>query len=145
MPRVRRADPAWNLVAVERQGICAEVLAPKSRLEILSQNLRLAAQLDLQIIFAHAMRELRRMNLRGKHIALHFAKRDRPFRQLAAGVKDRIIGILPALINKARSRLPRIFNEAVPIRIAKVGDPLQSRLDIRPDGSDRSDVPGPGD
>src|SRR5271157_973428 len=106
MARIRCPDPAWILAAVESQGKGAEILAPESRIEILSQDLRFAAQLDLQIILAHAMRELSCVRLRGKHIALHFTKRDRPARQCAVGVKDRIVGILPALIDQARSGLP---------------------------------------
>ena len=36
-----------------------------------------------------------------------------------------------------------IFNKAVPIGVAKCLDPLQSRLDIRPDLFDRRNVAGP--
>ena len=39
--------------------------------------------------------------------------------------------------------MPRIFDKAVSIRVAKRVDPLQTRLDIRPDRGDRFDVPGP--
>src|ERR1700730_19450582 len=109
MSRIRCPDPARTLISVERQGISSKILAPKSRLEFLLQRLRLAAQPGFEIILAPAMREFRGMCLGPEHIALHFAKRDRPFGQRAIGVKDRIIRILPALIYKARCVLPRIL------------------------------------
>jgi len=143
MTRIRCPDPAWILVPIERQGIGAKILAPKRRPEILLQTLRLAAQPDFEIILAHAMREFRGMRLGPEHVALHFAKRDRPFGQRAIGVENRIIRILPALIDKARRVLPRIFDKAVSIRVAERVDPLQSRVDIRPDRGDRFDIPGP--
>src|ERR1700730_9407764 len=124
MAGIRCPDPAWALVSIERQGIGAKTLAPKSRLEFLLQRLRLAAQPGFEIIFAHAMREFRGMRLGPEHVALHFAKRDRPFGQRATGVENRIIRILPALIDKARRVLPRIFDKAVSIRVAKRVDPL---------------------
>ena len=39
--------------------------------------------------------------------------------------------------------MPRIFDKTVSIRVAEGVDPLQSRLDIRPDRGDRFDIPGP--
>src|ERR1700730_2758167 len=127
MTRIRCADPAWMLVSIERQGKGPKILAPKSRLEFLLQRFRLAAQPGFEIILAQAMREFRGMRLVPEHIALHFAKRDRPFGQRAIGVKDRIIRILPALIDKAGPGLPRIFDKAVSIGVAERVDPLQSR------------------
>src|ERR1700730_15717937 len=137
MARIRCPDPAWTLISIERQGKGAKILAPKRRPEIRLQTLRLAAQPDFEIILAHAMRKFRGMRLGPEHIALHFAKRDRPFGECAIGMKDRIKRILPALIDKARGVLPRIFDKAVSIRVAERVDPLQSRLDIRPDRGDR--------
>src|ERR1700724_3211122 len=89
------------------------------------------------------MRKFRRLHLCGKYVTLHLTKGNWAARQGAVGMENRIVGIFPALIDKARSRLPRIFDKAVPIRIAKRVDPSQSCLDIRPDRVDRSEVSSP--
>jgi len=60
------------------------------------------------------MREFRGMRLCGKYIALDLTKRDRPTRQCTIGVKDGIVGVLPALIDETRFSLPRVFDKAVP-------------------------------
>src|SRR5664279_6193701 len=57
-------------------------------------------------------------------------------------MKDRIIRVFPTLVDEARVGLARIFDKAIAIRIAKIVDPQQSGLDIRPDRRDRSDIPG---
>src|ERR1700731_4637977 len=119
MARIGCADAARTLISIERQGIGAKILAPKSRLEFQLQRLRLAAQPGFEITLAHAMREFRGMRLGPEHIALHFAKSDRPFGQRAIGVENRITTTLPSLIKKARRLLPVNVDKAAFVRVAK--------------------------
>jgi hypothetical protein len=76
------------------------------------------------------MREFRGMRLCGKYIALDLTKRDRPTRQFAIGVKDRIAGVLPALIDETGFSLLSVFDRSMPIRITKCID-LESNDECR--------------
>src|ERR1700733_174422 len=95
---VRRADPARLLGAVERQRVAAKLVAPERILKTFGEPLRFGRQLLRQIDFAEAQGAARRQLLAGEHIALYFGKCDIALGQAAIGMKDRIIGILPALI-----------------------------------------------
>ena len=105
---------------------------------------RLAAQPGLAIVeLAQAMREFRRMRLGREHIALHFAKRDRPFGQRAIGVEDRIVANPSSLDWRGPSRFAAHIRQSRRRPLSpNVVDPVQRRLDVRPDRRDRFDVAG---
>jgi hypothetical protein len=72
------------------------------------------------------------MMLRGIDVPLHLTQGNWTISELAIGVKDRVAGILPALISQAGGTLPTVFDKPVMIGIAVGVDPLQRRDDIRP-------------
>jgi hypothetical protein len=88
-------------------------------------------------MLAHAAGEFCRLRLCGKYIALHLAERDWAARQASIGVKNRVIGILPALIDKTRPGLRPIFDKTVIVCVAKTIAPMQSCLDIWPNRGNR--------
>ena len=63
-------------------------------------------------------RAARRQLLGGVDVTLDLGQRDRAFGQRAVGVKDRVVGILPALIGEPLFGRAVIFDEAVAVRIA---------------------------
>ena len=83
-------------------------------------------------LLAEATRAASGQALRRIDVALHLAERDRPLRYRAIGVKDRVVEVLPALVDQARFVGAVIFDEAVAIGIARPVDPAQRRFDVRP-------------
>src|ERR1700749_3674828 len=81
MARIRRTHRARPLFAVERQRVGAELLAPERPLETLPKLMGLDPQ-----------------PLGGEHVALPLRQRDIALGESPIGMKDRVEGILPALI-----------------------------------------------
>ena len=92
--------------------------------------------------FPEAQRTTRRQLLAGKHIALHFRQRDVTLGEPAVGMKDRVVGILPALIGQALFGRAPVLDESVPVGIAWPVDPAQRRFDRRPQFGERLVVAG---
>ena len=130
---VRRHDAARPLVAVEGQGVGAQVVAPEALLERVAQPLGLAAQRARTLVVAKRGRELGGVHLGRIHVALHLAERHRPFGQRAVGMEDRVVRVLPALVRQAAIGGARVLDEAVAVGIAVTIDPGQRRLDVRPE------------
>ena len=132
MAGVAGAHLAGSLCAVERQRIRADLLAPEGLLEADLQLLGL----PLQGVGAFGQAELARARggeaLGGIDVALHLDERDRPLRQAAVGMKDRVVGVLPTLVGQPRLGCACVLDEAVAIEIALLVDPRQRTLDRRP-------------
>src|SRR5437016_4746021 len=47
-------------------------------------------------------------------------------------MKDRVIGVLPSLLNQASIPMCRVLNKAIAVRIAILIDPLKRSLDVGP-------------
>src|SRR5271154_1159244 len=73
--------------------------------------------------------------LGGVYIGLHLAESDGSFYQPAVVVEDRILRILPALLEQAGLRLSRILDEAIAIDIPEVIDPIKSCANVGPDAA----------
>src|SRR5215207_2209376 len=67
------------------------------------------------------------------HIALNLAECDRPLRQGSVSMEDGVVRVLPALVGKAAGRLAKVLDKAVPVPIAVLIDPAQSRFNVGPD------------
>ncbi len=79
----------------------------------------------------------------GIDVALHFAERDRRLGQRTVLVEDRIVRVLPPLLDQTAVRRARVLHEAVAVAIAVAIDPGQSGLDVRPELLDRREIAGP--
>ena len=132
LPGIGGAHAARRLVAVERQRIGAELLAPERLLETLGEQLRLGLELAHHVETAEPPGAARRQPLGGEHVALHLGERDMAFGELAVGVEDGVEGILPALVGEPQLAGAPVFDKAVVIGVARAIDPLQRRLDRRP-------------
>ena len=66
------------------------------------------------------------------HIGLDFDEGDRTLGQPAVGMEDRVAAVLPALIDETLTRSTLVLDEAVAVPIAVAFDPVESRLDMRP-------------
>ena len=75
--------------------------------------------------------------LGGIDIALHFDERDRALGEPSVRMKDCILRVLPALVDKALLGRALILDKAVAILIGRSVDPGERRLDMRPEGAQR--------
>ena len=129
---VRRANFARLFAAVERNRVRPDVFAPEGPVELFAQFLGPMGEFGRSVRLTQQGRQRGARPPRGIDVALHFAERDRPLGKRAVGVKDGVVGILPALMDQAVGRLPVIFDEPVAVGIAVLLDPAQGRLDVRP-------------
>ena len=111
-------------------------------LEALGQQQRLGFELRRLLDQSQAPGAARRQPLAGKDIALNLRQRDIAFGELSVGMEDRVEGILPALVGKPLLGGALILDEAVLVGIAGAVDPLQRRLDRRPQLGQRFVVAG---
>ena len=74
----------------------------------------------------------RRQELGAVDVALHLGQRDRAFGQMAVGMEDGVLGILPALVGQTLFGRPVIFDEAVAVGVAGPVDPGERGLDGGP-------------
>src|SRR5689334_15200812 len=123
MTGIRGAHAARALVAVERERIGADLLAPEGTLEAFAQRLGLAVQLRRELRHGEGARAARNAALGVIDIGLHLGERDRTAREAAIGMEDAVVGILPALVGEALLGGARIFDEAVAVAVAKAVDP----------------------
>src|SRR5690606_2364889 len=128
----RRACPARTPLAVERDRVRAEVVAPEKLVEARLERRRLAIEPFRDGWLADRASEPRRAAFRVVYVALHLAERDRARRERAVGVRHAVVRILPSLIREPARRLPKILDETVPVLVAVLVDPLDRPLDVRP-------------
>src|SRR5450432_4162996 len=125
LPGIGRPHPAWLLGAVECQCIGPELLAPERIFKSLGETLRFRCQFPRFIHQAQAESAACRQVLAGKHIALDFGERDVALGEPSVGMKNGVVGILPALVGQSLLGGALIFNESILIWIARAVDPAQ--------------------
>src|SRR4029078_5274765 len=109
-------------VAIEGQGVGADILTPEGFIEAAAQKIGLPPEGGGAVVISKLCSNLRGGALGAIDIALHFAERDRRLGERAIGMEDRIVAVLPALIHKSGRRLAIIFDKAVTVAGAiKVG------------------------
>jgi hypothetical protein len=84
----------------------------------------------------------RRSEARCVDVALNFGERDGAVGEPAVGVEDRVLGVPPTLLDETPRRLPVIFDESVTVPVAPRIDPVERRLDVRPERLEESVVAG---
>ena len=98
LARVRSAHPARLLVAVQRQSVGRQFLAPERVFEAISQPVG-AGGIQRRLVRPRERRCQRRARPpRRVRVALNLRHRDRPLGQRAIRVKDGVVGIFPALV-----------------------------------------------
>src|SRR3546814_6555513 len=106
-------DPARLLVAVERQHIGAQRLVEEALVEAARQHLRLDLELGGVAGLAELPRDLRRRAPRAIDIGLNLDQGDRSASKRAVGVENRIVAVLPALVDQPFRGLAAVFDETV--------------------------------
>src|SRR5690606_10394954 len=99
-------------------------------------------ELARKLLVTQRRRNLTCALLGGVHVALDFAQSDWPLGVSPVVMKDRIVRVLPPLLHQAGFRLTRIFDEAVPVPVAVVVDPLERPSNGRPQMPQGTDVVG---
>ena len=142
MAGVGGGHAAGLLVAIERQRIAADLLAPEGVLEVLLQLVRLLGEAHGQHRVAQRARQQRGRAPRLVDVALHLAQRDRWLGQAPVGMEHRVLRVFPALLYQAFVAAPAVFDEAVAVEVAVAVDPLQRQQHLRPDAADEFEVAG---
>src|SRR5256885_117473 len=132
MPGIGRSHPAWLLVAVQRERVGRQVVAPERGLEPLAQRVRLLREGRGSYRVVQRRGQRRCVSLGAINVGLNLAKSDRTFGQAAILVEDGVVRILPALIDQPLGILALIFYKPVTVRVAIGVDPMEGSLNIRP-------------
>ena len=127
-------------MAIERERIRAFGFTPEAFFEGGAELLGAVAQPIAEADLAERIGELCGADARVIHVRLHFAERDRRVGQRAVGVEDRILRILPPLLNQANRRTSGIFDEAVAVAIAVAVDPIKGALDVWPESPEKREI-----
>src|SRR6266480_5337621 len=132
MTRVRRADPAGLLPAIERKRVDGKLITPETLFESLAEDFGLLRQITRPCIIAEEFSQSGRRQLCCVNVALHFAQSDWSLGGSAVRVENCVVRVLPALINKPKFRSASIFHKAVAIDVAIMIDPCERPLHVRP-------------
>src|SRR5260221_13230275 len=136
MASIRRLHPARLLFTIEGQSKGGNVLTTEGLIEALPQRVRLNPEGTRGIGAPKTGGDRIGRQECAIVVALHFTERDGGFGDPAILVENRIVTVLPALIEKALVRLAAIFDETVAIEIAMDIGPVHRSFDIRPDFAD---------
>src|SRR5690242_17476527 len=134
MSSVGAANRAMFLLAVQGESVHAEVRAPEPFLKLGPQPAGCFTQIARKLVVTQCACQKGSFQASRIRITLHLAKRDRPVGQPSVGVEDRIVRILPALLDETMRRPSVVFDETIAIEISIAIHPFQSTADVRPDG-----------
>ena len=101
VPGTRAAHAARTLLAIERESVDADIVAPEGLLKALLQIARGLAKRACKHVIVHRVCELRGRDSRGVRIALHFARSDRSFGDPSVRMKHGIVRVSPAVLPQA--------------------------------------------
>ena len=139
---IRSPNAARLLLAVEGERVGSDVIAPERGFELEREPGRLGIQRVASRVLAKPACGARHQALCREDIALHLAKGDGAARKRTVGVENRVLGILPALIDQTHVVGALIFDEAVTVGVTRPVDPAQRRFDIGPQFVQGFDVAG---
>src|SRR5690606_23005128 len=131
--RVRRAHAARLLLAVERERVGIEALAPELLVEPLAEPRRRVLEPGGAQRLADSAREPGSSKLRLVDVALHLRERDRARRERAVGMRHAVERVLPALVREPAIGLAQVLDEPVAVLVPVLVDPGERALDVRPE------------
>src|SRR5437762_7996093 len=94
MTRVRRADPAGLLPAIERKRVGGKLITPETLFESLAEGFGLLRQITRPCIIAEEFSQCGRRQLCSVNVALHFAQSDWSLGRSAVRVENCIVRVL---------------------------------------------------
>src|SRR3954468_2438302 len=115
---VRGSYATRTFMTVEGERIGRFVVTPESILERLTESFGLPAQLIGALGRAEHVGKCRRALPGIVDVRLHLTQGNGRLRRRAVGVKDRILRVLPSLLNQAGRGLACVFDEAVTVPIS---------------------------
>src|SRR5207249_6601810 len=104
MTRVRRADPAGLLPAIERKRGGGKLITPETLFESLAEGFGLLRQITRPCIIAEEFSQCGRRQLCSVNVALHFAQSDWSLGRSAVRLENCIVSVLTALMIKLKIR-----------------------------------------
>src|SRR6266576_1133868 len=132
MTCVGRSHFTGLLSAIERECVCGKFVTPETLFESSEQSFRLFRQVACLCIVTEELSQFGRRQLGSVKVALHFAQSDWSFGRRTVGVENRIMRVLPTLMDETEFRLASVFHETVAIDVAIMIDPCKRALDVRP-------------
>src|SRR5690348_9562014 len=137
MSGIRGPDPALSFLAIQRDRVGRNLIAPEGSLKAGSQRFCLGLQLSGARSFAENGCQPGRPALGRVDVALHFAQRDWSPCQRAVGMEDGIIRIFPTLLDQSILGMARILHQTVAVAIAVSVDPGQGAFQVWPNSPDQ--------
>src|SRR6202795_2595060 len=124
MSTVRGHHPARAFVGVERERDHPFLIEPEGAFKNSFECRGARGEPLRDFAMTEARRDSRDRRACGIDIALDFGERYRRTRELAVAMKDRVVGILPALVGESALRLAQILDVAVAVAISVMFDPF---------------------
>src|SRR4029078_6712083 len=118
MTGVGRSHFTRLLSAIQRKCVCGKFGTPETLFESSKQGFRLFRQVACLCIITEELSQFGRCQLGGVNVTLNFAQSDWSFGGRAVRVENRIVGVLPTLMDETEFRLASIFHKAVAINVA---------------------------
>src|SRR5216683_2880688 len=132
MRPVRSHHPAWTFVSIERERDHSFLIEPEVAFENSLECRRARGQALCYLAMTQARCDSRDSRTRRIDVTLHLGECYRRARELSVAMKDRVVGILPALVGESARRFAQILDVAVAVAIAVVFDPLDRPPRMRP-------------
>ena len=137
------AHPAGALLAVERQHVGAERLVPEALVEAGAELGGAAGhRRHLLVAALEAAGDGGGGAPGAVGVGLHLHQRHRAAGEGAVGVEDRVVAVLPALVDQAFGVLPAVLDEAVAVAVAVDLEPGERRLDVGPELEHGGEIAG---
>src|SRR5262249_61515656 len=133
-------DSARRIVAVQSESVEALCVEPEVRVETVPKALGKLAELR-RFRPSERVGHLGRSEERRVFVALDLGKGDRRLGELAGGVHDRVVGVLPSLIAEPDGRAARVSEISLVARGTE--DPSECSFEARPELAYEGAVPRP--
>ena len=127
-------------MAIKRQGKARYLFAPKSPIKVLAETLGPFAREHCLLVKTEGVGKFRRRLQGSIHVSLHLTKSHGSDDFGSVLMKDRIVAILPALMNQPVGRLALILDKPVAVPISRLFDPADRRVYVWPDIFDQAQV-----
>jgi hypothetical protein len=130
-------------LAIERQRKARDLFTPESLIEVVSETLGLATRVGRLLMETQCVGKFSCRLPGSVNVSLNFTESYGSRYIGSIFMKDRVLCILPTLVNEAVCRSALILDKAIAVLIAELFDLPQRSVYIRPNVSDKRQITGP--